>query len=138
MSLSLHGGNGTVKNTSFKKIRILSLILGFFYCGGMIWYFESFLSRPFLLILLLSSTGFALIIAPLLSDTLLRSEFIRLLAALLISTGVGGSLYSITDAIKSTSYWWDVLVIILQHIVIIFVLAVIGLNILKLKKSKSK
>ncbi len=126
-----------MKNTSFKKIKILSLIMGFFYCGGMIWFFKSFLSLPFLSILFLSSTGVALIVTPLLSDTLLRSEFIRLLAALLILTGIGGSLYSIIDAIKSTSYWWDVLVVILQHIVIIFMLAIIGLNILRLIKKQT-
>jgi hypothetical protein len=127
-----------VKNTSLKKIKILSLILGFFYCGGIIWYGEVLLSLPLLLIFLLSSTGCALIIAPLLSDTLLRTEFIRVLAVVLILTGMVGSLYSITDAIKSTSYWWDVLVVILQHIAIIFVLSVIGLNIQRLKKKQKK
>ncbi|RJR19143.1 MAG: hypothetical protein C4581_05435 [Nitrospiraceae bacterium] len=126
-----------MKNTSFKKIRILSLILGFFYCGGMIWFFESFLSLPLLLILLFSSTGVALIVIPLLSDTLLRSSFIKLLAVVLISTGIGGNLYSITDAIKSSSYWGDVLVIILQHIIIIFLLVSMGINILKFKKKQT-
>lgn len=120
-----------VKEKTFRKIKILSVILGFFYCGGALWYGELFFSRPLPLLLLLASTGIALVITPLLSDTLLRLHYIRLLAMFLILTGIAGSLYSIGEVITSTGYWWDLLFVILQHIAIIFVLIILTLEIRK-------
>jgi hypothetical protein len=113
-----------------KKIRVLSVILGFFYCSGVFWYGELFFSKPIALLLLLGSTGVALLIAPLFSDALLRSRYIRFLNIVLISNGIGGSLYGIGDAIRSTGYWWNLLAIMLQHIVIIFVLVILGIQVI--------
>lgn len=120
-----------VKQKTFKKIKILSVILGFFYSSGAVWYGELFFSRPLPLILLLTSTGVALIITPLLSDTLFRLHYIRFPIMLLILTGIAGSLYSIGEVITSTGYWWDSLFVILQHIAIIFVLVILTLEIRK-------
>lgn len=96
----------------------------------MFWYGELFFSKPIALLLLLGSTGVALLIAPLFSDALLRSRYIRFLNIVLISNGIGGSLYGIGDAIRSTGYWWNLLAIMLQHIVIIFVLVILGIQVI--------
>jgi len=115
-----------------KKVRILSGILGFFYCGGMVWYGDIFLAQSLPALLLLGSTGIALIITPLLSETLFRSYFIRLLFGLLLIAGIGGSLYSIIGVIKSTGFWWDLIVVMLQHVVIIAVLIILGIRIIRI------
>ena len=119
-----------------RKVKILSGILGFFYCGGMVWYGDIFLARPLPVVLLLGSTGVALIITPLLSDAVLRLYyFIRLLSILLLLVGIGGSLYSIVELMKSTGYWWDMGVVMLQYIVIISVLIILGIRIIRIGSS---
>lgn len=127
-----------MKERTFRKIKILSVILGFFYCGGVIWYGEFFFSRPLPLILLLGSTGIALVIAPLLSDALLRLHCIRFLTMLLILTGIGGSLYTIGEAITSTGHWWDTLSVTLQEIVIISVLVILVLRVVVAMKERKR
>lgn len=118
-----------LKKSTFRKIRVLSVILSFFYFGGLIWYGELIFSRPFPLLLLLVSTGLALLIAPLLPDVLLSLPLIRFLSVLLIGTGISGSLYMIVDAIMATIYFGDLLVEIIQHVFIIFVLVLLGIRV---------
>lgn len=118
------------------KIKILSFILGFFYCGGMVWYSDVFWGRSFWVILLLSSTGIALLITPLLSDSFLRVYYVRLLSILLILAGIGGSFFSIVDIVRSSGHWGDMSIVMLQHFAIIGVLSILGIRIIRLSKVK--
>ncbi|MBI4680426.1 MAG: hypothetical protein HY753_04250 [Nitrospirae bacterium] len=119
-----------MKKKSFKKIKTLSVILSLFYFSGLIWYGEFILSTPLPLILLLVSTGFALLVVPLLSDKLLSSPIIKLISVLLIGTGISGSFYMIVNAITAMVYLSDLFIEIMQHILIIAVLVLLGIRVI--------
>lgn len=115
-----------MRKTTYKKVKILSVILGLFYWGGIVWYGELFFSRPFLLVLLLGSTGVSLLVVPWLSDAFLRSRFNKLLTLLVICAGVCGSLYMLFDIVTSKGFLGDLFIAVFQNVVIITVLVVLG------------
>ena len=114
-----------MKKKTFKIVKVVSLLMGFFYIGGFIWFGEYFLSKPFYFIFFIVSTGLALLITPLITDTMLKSIVIRLIAALLVIIGIIHNIYMIIDVFLTSRYFVDAIDVIIQQLIILFVLVII-------------
>jgi len=83
-----------MKKKTFRKAKAISLLLGFLYSGGLIWFGEYYLSQPFYFIFLTISTVLALLITPLISDVMLKLIIIRILGALLGIIAILNNIYT--------------------------------------------
>lgn len=83
-----------MKKKTFRKAKAISLVMGFLYGGGLIWFGEYYLSQPFYFIFLTISTVLALLITPLISDVMLKLIIIRILGALLGIIAILNNIYT--------------------------------------------
>jgi len=83
-----------MKKKTFRKAKAISLLMGFLYIGGLIWFGEYYLSQPFYFIFLTISTVLALLITPLISDVMLKLIIIRILGALLGIIAILNNIYT--------------------------------------------
>ncbi|MBI5409588.1 MAG: hypothetical protein HZA14_09515 [Nitrospirae bacterium] len=117
-----------MKKKTFRKAKAISLLMGFIYIGGLIWFGEYYLSQPFHFIVFSISTVLALLITPLLSDALLKSIVIRMLGTLLGIIGIVNNVYTmVVDLTIPNSPDIPAFVI---RIVILFVLIIMILRII--------
>lgn len=83
-----------MKKKTFRKAKAISLLMGFIYTGGLIWFAEYYLSETIYIAILTISNVLALLLLPLVSDTLLKFIVIRIIVALLGIIGIINTIYT--------------------------------------------
>lgn len=113
-----------MRKKTFRNAKITSLVLGFFYIGGYLWFSDYYLSNLSLFSLFAISPGLALVILPLISDVLLRYVVIRSVIALLGVIAILNTLYMMGNVLTYT-HFIDTIADMLIHVVVLFVLIII-------------
>lgn len=111
-----------MKKKTFKDAKVLSLFLSIIHIGGFIWFSESYLSESFSFIFFTVSTGFALLVAPLVSDVLLGFIVVRMLVILLVIIGILNNLYMMYGDLTAL-YFPDIHAFIIR-ILVLYVLII--------------
>jgi hypothetical protein len=83
-----------MKKRTFRRAQSISLLMGFIYFGGLIWFSEYYLSETIYFAFLTVSTVLALIILPLISDAMLKKIIVRILGTLLGIIGILNTIYT--------------------------------------------
>ena len=113
-----------MKKKTYNRAKALSLILSFIYFGGFIWFGDYHISKPIYSIFFTLSTGLALLITPLITNTKLKSIPIRMITILLAVIGILNNMYMMIYAFLTSQHLVDIIAGTLQQMIILFVLVI--------------
>jgi len=82
------------------KIRVISIIFGFFYIAGFIWFSDIYLIKPVYAVFFDVSVGVALFVIPIIPDRLRKYMFVQLMSFLLGITGIISNISVMVDELK--------------------------------------
>jgi len=124
VKINIGRAKGHMKRRTFRVAKIISLIMGFVYVSGIIWFGEYYFTKPFYFILLFASNGLALIIAPLMTDAMLRLISVRVTIAMLVIIGSLSNIYMMIYILLTSQYFIDTAAGLIQQLIILVVLII--------------
>jgi len=113
-----------MKKQTIKIVKAVSLVMGFIYMGGVVWFGDYYLSKPIYFMFLVLSTGIALLVIPLITDKKLESMPIRVIAILLVVIGIMNNIYMMAYVFLTSQHFVDIIAGTFQQIIILVVLII--------------